>query len=732
MSWYPIAFLPPQYENASGLPYSGAVLKAYAAGTSNVIPMATSYTGATTASSIALNASGYPVYNGDVIIPHVQENYKLMLYPTQAAADLNTGALWTVDDIQIADSTNTPFVEYFDGNNSDTTFTLSEDLGNDEEILMVFADRPLPDYVSNGTFATDTIWTKGAGWTIGAGVATATGAISTDLTQNAALNVIAGHSYTIEFTITRSAGGVIPKIGGTSGTERTSSGTYKETIIAGSTQAITFSGNAFTGTVDTVTVKPTYAALRQLIRPDEYTLLGTQLTLSFVTPTGTKNIIVFAPSLLLGAANNAAAAAATSETNAANSAAAAAASAASAAGFSSAKNKWTFSTTTTMADPSTGGLRFDNATHASVTAIAISDLSANSGNPDVSPWVLSWDNISAAIRGTLYIFKDEGNFAFYSITGASTDNSGWTQLAVTHIVSAGTISNGNAIYIGFAAAGEITVTGGITALTGDVAASGSGSVPATVAMSVLRDHGQCRLIKSGANLVLTPFNGNKLIINSLVESIPSAGVSLAPTSLTPGTTYYIYAYMSGSTMTLEASATTHAVDTTTGVEIKSADATRTLVGMARCITGPAWADSAAARLVASWFNRKPTTTAGFYTTTRTTGSTSYVELNSEIRAEFMTWGEQSLLTANGSFANNTLNAACFNALGIDGVATRTDSTSDQQPVANLIRMGAVMNNSLTIAEGYHYVTHAARVDSGTGTWYGSGDGVFRIQATIEI
>ncbi len=337
MTWYPIAFLPPQYENLNGTPYSGAVLKAYEAGTTTVLPMATTFEGTTTASSFALNANGFPEYSGAVIIPHVQENYKLVFYPTQAAADANSGAIWTIDDIQIADDTNTAFVEYFDGDGSTVTFTLSEDLGNDEDVLMVFADRQLSNHVSNGTFDTDTVWTKGSGWTIGAGVATATGAISTDLTQNAVTPIVAGQSYTITFTVTRSAGGVIPKIGGTSGTERTANGTYTETIVAGSTQALTFSGNAFTGTVDTVTVKPTYAAQRQILRPvDEYTLTGNDLVLTFAPPTGTKNIIVFAPSLLLGAANNAAAAAAVSEANAAASAVDAAASAVDAAGAS----KW--------------------------------------------------------------------------------------------------------------------------------------------------------------------------------------------------------------------------------------------------------------------------------------------------------------------------------------------------------------------------------------------------------
>lgn len=99
MAWSPISLAVPQYVDSNGTPYSGAVLKAYAAGTSTPISMATDSTGGTTVGSVALNASGYPAVSGNVIIPHVSANYKLALYPTQAAADANSGALWSVDNL---------------------------------------------------------------------------------------------------------------------------------------------------------------------------------------------------------------------------------------------------------------------------------------------------------------------------------------------------------------------------------------------------------------------------------------------------------------------------------------------------------------------------------------------------------------------------------------------------------------------------------------------------------
>jgi hypothetical protein len=100
-AWFPLSNTIPQYEDANGNPYSGAVLKAYTAGTSTPITMATDSAGGTTVSSIALNASGYPAVSGNVVLPYLNEKYKLALYPTQTAADANSGAIWTQDNIAV-------------------------------------------------------------------------------------------------------------------------------------------------------------------------------------------------------------------------------------------------------------------------------------------------------------------------------------------------------------------------------------------------------------------------------------------------------------------------------------------------------------------------------------------------------------------------------------------------------------------------------------------------------
>lgn len=114
--------------------------------------------------------------------------------------------------------------------------------------------------VTNGAFASDASWTKGTGWTIASGVADATGAISTALTQ-AVSGLVPGASYVVTVTTTRDAGGLLISLGGgTAGTEITDADTHSQTIVAGSTNSLlAFTGNGFTGTIDDVSITPSIA-----------------------------------------------------------------------------------------------------------------------------------------------------------------------------------------------------------------------------------------------------------------------------------------------------------------------------------------------------------------------------------------------------------------------------------------------------------------------------------------
>lgn len=115
-----------------------------------------------------------------------------------------------------------------------------------------------PQLVSNGTFASDTVWTKGVGWTIGAGVATSDASQTdvSDLSQTVA-NLTPGVTYATSFVVTRTAGSVQLVVGGTAGTARSTSNTFTEDLVAGADGTVVIRASAdFAGTVDTVTVTP--------------------------------------------------------------------------------------------------------------------------------------------------------------------------------------------------------------------------------------------------------------------------------------------------------------------------------------------------------------------------------------------------------------------------------------------------------------------------------------------
>lgn len=118
--------------------------------------------------------------------------------------------------------------------------------------------------------------------------------------------------------------------------------------------------------------------------------------------------------------------------------------------------RWNFDVSTTMAEPGDGNIRLNNATLASVTLIAVDDNSGEAGNPDASAWVLSWDDIAnTGARGTLVIAKASApeNFAIFNVTGGSTDNTTWVQVVVTHVASAGSFSDTDALSVHFTPAG---------------------------------------------------------------------------------------------------------------------------------------------------------------------------------------------------------------------------------------------------------------------------------------
>ena len=217
--------------------------------------------------------------------------------------------------------------------------------------------------------------------------------------------------------------------------------------------------------------------------------------------------------------------------------------------------------------------------------------------------------------------------------------------------------------------------------------------------------GQCRMTLSGSNLLLAPCNGNQLVINSVVCSIPDAGITLAPPATT--TLYYIYAYMSGATMTLEASTTTHAKQAGTGVEIKSGDATRTLVGMAMTLAS-VWVDNASYRYVLSYFNRRQCFCWGGIGNT-STASTTAVDLTSA-RYNMLNWADE-IVTGTVFGQINTTGAYVVIFVDIDGATQLAAAVIGSYANANYVPSFSIHPGQP--AEGTHSYGMGGWTNAGT-------------------
>src|SRR5690242_1711225 len=88
----------------------------------------------------------------------------------------------------------------------------------------------LVEKLANTGFDSDTVWTKGANWTISGGVATKTSGAQNSITQIPLVPFNGGRIYTVAFTVLNyTGGGFTPVFSGgvtVTGTTRTANGTY--------------------------------------------------------------------------------------------------------------------------------------------------------------------------------------------------------------------------------------------------------------------------------------------------------------------------------------------------------------------------------------------------------------------------------------------------------------------------------------------------------------------------
>lgn len=240
---------------------------------------------------------------------------------------------------------------------------------------------------------------------------------------------------------------------------------------------------------------------------------------------------------------------------------------------------------------------------------------------------------------------------------------------------------------------------------------------------LLAAHGQCRLtFQSATALLLSPFGGQNLNIGGRPQAVPSAGVTVANTGLLASTTYYVYAYMSGATMALELSTTGHSA--TNGVETKTGDITRTLVGMCRTngSTPGQFLDNATNVCVLSYFNRLRKIGRAKFTANRTVAAAAgaFAEVNTEIRVNFLTWADEPVRQAicGGWTVTGAATAYGYASIDNDNSGQRAWCAHSASTTGTFASV-----DERSVSEGYHFGSLTGNCEGGTNAlWLGGQNG----------
>ena len=232
--------------------------------------------------------------------------------------------------------------------------------------------------------------------------------------------------------------------------------------------------------------------------------------------------------------------------------------------------------------------------------------------------------------------------------------------------------------------------------------------------------GQCRLEYSTADeLKLLRHNGKWLFVAGQWYEIPSAGIAIDRTASVwdagagSNGLWYVYAYISSGAIVLEGSATARAADSTYGHQIKSGDATRTLVGMAY-VTGSAFVWSSTAKLVASWFNRQAQFATRVLSGAKSTSATTATVLESAAIAEICCWGDERMHASGyGRMYNATVS---FNAQAYVYINNSTflGPVLAESGVSNGQNAWAITGGIDSPTEGYNYVRMRGAQQTGGG------------------
>lgn len=225
-------------------------------------------------------------------------------------------------------------------------------------------------------------------------------------------------------------------------------------------------------------------------------------------------------------------------------------------------------------------------------------------------------------------------------------------------------------------------------------------------------------------LQFVPLNGNQIQINGLRYTIPNSGIvgltntncyveGVAGQSLVASTVYRVYCFNNAGTLTADFSQTAHATSTTpgnSGVEIRSGDDTRTLIGLVIPGGGAQFYDTPQYRYVRSWVNRKRISISPAEAVS-TMASTSLVTV---AQAGVVCFNDEALVITvicSGylSLANTTANCA----LMLDGSQVGVGTSYSAANANYWLALGS--SYTMQSTEGSHTIGVALSVSTGGST-----------------
>lgn len=249
----------------------------------------------------------------------------------------------------------------------------------------------------------------------------------------------------------------------------------------------------------------------------------------------------------------------------------------------------------------------------------------------------------------------------------------------------------------------------------------------------------------GTTLQVCPTGGAYLTIAGADYAVPSSCITAnitstyvngAPSSsLVANTLYYAYVFNNGGTLTLDFSTTGHSTDSSVGnvgIEIKTGDNSRSLVGMVYPQSGPVVDNAGANLLVLSWFNRHNLSGINAFTATHSTSSATYVEIDSSIRIKFLTWGNEAVsvnVTGQNSGGANTFGNT---SIAFDGTTPEDAQTTNSWPSGDQNGSVAIAYIKAGLSEGEHYATVLGNVSGSTGNWNGGASPGSRVAMTVGV